>query len=74
MKQKPDWAWTVELRADPLLTERGWDELLDAIAAADLESVIYDAILDALAKTLPRQREQDPYLDWYILTIREETP
>jgi len=70
MSQTPDFQWTVDLFGDRSLNEKGWDTLTDSIDAADLESTIHDAVVDAMVKALPMPKgDRDHPMDWYSVRV-----
>ena len=56
----PMGTWTVTVTSENL-TEKGWERLQDAIQDADVESLLNDAVMEALGALLPRDFD-----NWYV--------
>jgi hypothetical protein len=70
-----DWVFTVRLTGDRTLNEKGFDVLADAVEAADLEGALHDAVVEAMARELPKDDQGDERrgparpMDWYEITV-----
>jgi len=63
------YTFTVRLTLDPRVTGRGEEVFQDALADADLEHVLYDAVTEAMDSSLPTSE-----MDWYTLDVFEGAP
>ena len=70
MTQHADYVFTVSLMAGRMLTEKGHDELAEAIDA-NLEGAINDAVVEFLHRELPRDRDFE-FTDWFTLRIERQ--
>lgn len=62
---------TLTLTPGTMLTERGQEALDDAIDKAELATVIHDAVVEALHRELPRERDFE-FIEWFTIRVTEE--
>ena len=70
MSYEPYARYVAEITVNPNgVTEKGWEQLGDAVQDTDLESHIHDEIVTKLASALPRD-----FPDIFQVKVTSETP